>query len=127
MLLFTFGLQRAGQMAGLLGIGMNVAAVELGSLPVLTCLFGSARPVAGGKPGHNTKPGVVLGRRGLHLGRRAGWLFYGSPAGWQDPKAPKKKSPANPEFSVAHRYMVIGSEKRPHVVIAKRVCHQRVL
>ena len=92
MRLFIGGLQRDGYMAELLGIGMNVAVVELGSLPVLTCLFGSARPGAGGKPGHNTKPGVVLGRCGLHLGRRAGWWFYGSPAGWQDPKAFKRKS-----------------------------------
>ena len=114
-------------MAGLLGIGMSVGGVELGSLAVLPCLIGSARPVAGEQPGDNAITGVVLGRRGLQLGRRAGWLFYVSPAGWQEPKAPKKKSPANPEFSVANSSMVIGSEKSLPVVIASRVCDERFL
>ena len=77
-------------MAGLLGIGMSVEGVELGSLAALPCLIGSARPIAGGKPGHNAKTGGVLGRRGQQPGRRAGWYFCGSPPGWQDPKAPKK-------------------------------------
>ena len=100
-------------MAGLLGIGMNVGGVELGSLPVLPCLIGSARPVAGEKPGHNAITGVVLGRCALHPGRRARWLFFGSPAGWQDPKAPKKKSRLPPNLASRTALWLLGVKKAP--------------